>query len=266
MAREKIVHVHDAQALEGTATTFRRIEIASILAFPVLFLWLAARTWHALLTPSILLLGFVTGALMADFISGIFHWFFDTWFTPTTPYIGHTFVRTFRQHHIDPTAICRHDFIETNGSNILAGGFLCVVGQFADEAWVAASLLFAGLFMSATSQIHKWAHAESVPRIVTLMQRVRLILPKSVHVRHHVAPFDRAYCITTGWLNATLHHIRFFRFLERVILMTTGALPRRDDIGEEAAKESVGDDMDGNAGVVVAATQQGFVHESARDE
>jgi ubiquitin-conjugating enzyme E2 variant len=232
------IEQRDARELAGTAPGFRRLEIAAMVAFPVGFVWLAARTWTSLEQPMLLTLAIVTGFFLADFISGFVHWFFDTWFSPDTPYIGRAFVRTFREHHVDPKAITRHDFVETNGSNMIAGSVLVVTGHLfaqAEGAFTAASFLFAGLFTSVTSQVHKWAHADRVPKLVALLQRARLILTKSAHARHHAAPFDRAYCITSGWLNATLQYTRFFRFLERVVSATTGALPRKDDIGVEAA-------------------------------
>jgi len=232
------IEQRDARELAGTAPAFRRIEIAAVISFPIAALWLIARTWTDLARPTFVLLAIGTGFLLADFVSGFAHWFFDTWFSPDTPFIGKAFVRTFREHHVDPTAITRHDFVETNGSNMLAGGVLVLAGHFfaeAEGAFAAVSLLFAGLFTSVTSQVHKWAHAERVPKLVGLLQRLRLILTKAGHAVHHKAPFDRAYCITSGWLNRTLHYTRFFRSLEWMISATTGVLPRKDDIGEEAA-------------------------------
>jgi TMEM189-like protein len=251
-----VVKQRERRELGSTARGFRCLEIACALLFPLAWVALLARTWSVLEAPSLALLAFLAGLVTADFISGIFHWFFDTWFTPDTPFIGRAFVRTFREHHVDPTAICRHDFIETNGSNLLAGNVLVAVG-YCTSAFTAASLLFAGLFMSLTSQIHKWAHAERVPRVVRVLQATRIILAKRPHALHHAAPFDRAYCITSGCLNAPLEHLRFFRVLEWTIRALTGALPRRDDLGEEAAAEAVasGDDVHGDARVVVSTVE-----------
>lgn len=235
----------DAAGLAGTPRGFRFVELGSILAFVLLWPGLLMKLAPAFVdAPLMAPLATLAGYLAADFISGLFHWLFDTWWRPETPLIGRTLVRTFREHHIDPKAITRHDFVETNGSNILAGAFLTTLG-FAlhgsgrSAQFLSSCMLFAALFMAATSQIHKWAHMDEPPAPVRLLQRWRILLSKEAHARHHEPPHVRSYCITCGWLNGTLQFFRFFRVLEAVVSAATGTLPRADDpdrdVGEDEA-------------------------------
>ena len=92
-------------------------------------------------------------------------------------------------------------------------------------------------FLAATNEIHKRAHQDAPPLPFRVLQRVHVLLPASVHDIHHESPFARYYCITTGWLNAPLTAVGFFSTVERIITRTTGAIPRQDDIGREAALE-----------------------------
>ncbi|CAN5540692.1 hypothetical protein BH09MYX1_BH09MYX1_46080 [soil metagenome] len=242
MAKAKIVQ-RDAAELAGTPKRFRYFEVVCLLAFPAVAFCLARSAYGPMLeAPLMIPLALLTGYLGADFVSGFAHWTFDTWWSPDTPIIGRTFVRTFREHHVDQTAITRHDFVETNGSNSLAALSLAGTG-FAlrgDEssrfgAFMAATFFVAALCTSVTSQIHKWAHMKRPPAVIRFLQRARVIITKDAHSLHHAAPYAKSYCITCGWLNPSLNFLRFFPVLERMISWVTGAIPRADDIGKEAA-------------------------------
>ncbi|XP_037068122.1 plasmanylethanolamine desaturase-like [Pollicipes pollicipes] len=183
------------------------------------------------------LLGMVT----ADFASGLVHWGADTWGSIDMPILGKNFLRPFREHHIDPTSITRHDFVQTNGDNIALTllPLFCMSYDFAtlpepqiyaNYAWYSYLYLLA-VFVALTNQIHKWSHTYfGLPWYVTLLQDCRVILPRRHHRIHHVAPHETYYCITTGWLDWPLERLGFWARLEAVIQRLTGAVPRDDDM------------------------------------
>jgi len=187
--------------------------------------------WNVLVASTTL----VSGAIGADFLTGLVHWAADTWGRPSWPVLGNAFIRPFREHHVDPKAITRHDFVETSGANCLA----CLPAQGAAVALfepttpglvLASSITSLCAWVFATNQFHKWAHAEAPPRCVALLQRLHLILPPGHHQVHHTYPFAQHYCIPTGWLNPPLAFLGFFRRLELWVTAFTEASPREDDL------------------------------------
>ena len=88
------------------------------------------------------------------------------------------------------------------------------------------------LMFALTNQIHKWSHQYSVPVWVKWLQDCRIILHRKDHMVHHTNPFDRYYCITTGWMNPVLSVTGFWRGLEFVIETCSGGSmkPRADDM------------------------------------
>jgi len=236
---------HDAQSLaEGYSPLVRFTEVASVMVFLAGEGWLAYRVWphghmHAWW---VWLLAGLGAYIFADFISGLFHWMGDTWGSPDMPILGKVFVRPFREHHVDQLAITRHDFLEINGANCLIAlpplAMLHFIPLTSSFGVLAAGFFGVFLFwIFLTNQFHMWAHIEHRPKLVIWAQKYHLILPKEHHQIHHAAPYLKYYCITNGWLNAPLHHLRFFRISERIISAITGLVPREDDIGEVAARK-----------------------------
>src|SRR5262245_5469238 len=229
----------------GYTRAHRTLEIASIVVFGMLLALLAVRTtkglWQAPWTFPVAL---VAAMIVADLLSGLVHWGADTWGTVETPLLGGSLIRSFREHHVNPKSITHHDFIEANGNSCLVllpvVALALVVPISPGAPWGLLAAMFLGIlcfFLAATNEFHKRAHQDTPPRLFRALQRMHVILPATIHELHHQSPFARYYCITTGWLNAPLTAIGFFATLETVIARTTGAIPRQDDIGHEAALE-----------------------------
>jgi len=180
---------------------------------------------------------FIVGQVATDMVSGWVHWTCDTWGRLDTPVFGPTFIRSFREHHVDPTAMCNHDFIETNADpslpSVILNLYLVFWHGFRQGSRFDLGLyyfaLFGGVFAAFTNEFHKWAHLTHAPWWIDLLQRLWIVLPRKHHGLHHRPPFDRNYCIATGHLNWLLDTVGYWRAMEAVIQGVTGFKPREDD-------------------------------------
>ncbi len=174
------------------------------------------------------------GALFADFMSGVVHWFADTWFEETMPILGRRLLRPFRVHHINPDDFLRRNFIDTNGDvsmvliPLLLSIYLVPVTSLAGYWW-AVFLLSWCVVGWPTNQVHQWAHMPRPPLLVGWLQAAGVLLSHCDHRLHHDPPYIEYYCIATGWLNRPLTAIGFFRRLEALVTRVTGLKPRKDD-------------------------------------
>lgn len=138
----------------------------------------------------------VAGWALADLASGLVHWTGDR--------LG---IRPFREHHDDPRAMTRHDFVETNGASCLGCLPLLVAAPLlALHPLAHALVLFTAFGALLSNQCHKWAHLPSrdVPALARMAQRLRVILRPEAHRRHHAPPHDHHFCTASGWLNRPL--------------------------------------------------------------
>jgi plasmanylethanolamine desaturase len=196
-------------------TSHRVFELASLsalAAFGGTFGWkvaheLAQRASFAvvLVVAAIAVLAYA----LADLLSGLVHFLFDTAGSPDTPFIGQKFIRPFREHHDDPTAMTHGDFVAVNADNF----FVCLpvvlpaffLVEVEDHPYVALFVLALMVPVLVTNQIHKWTHVPIAPPCVRWLQRHKLILSNDHHDVHHAEPRNRNYCITWGAMDRVLN-------------------------------------------------------------
>jgi len=229
----------NAQMLASQYTTSKRAgEILSVIGYLVFLLLSMKSILEHLTLSSLWVVAFACALsmILADLFSGLIHWGADTWGTLDTPFVGKTFIRSFREHHVDPYRITHHDVIETNGDNCMATVPALILVSFVTirkgndaDLFIVSFLTILCIWVSFTNQIHKWAHTRKPSALIGILQQVRFVLSRKDHQVHHHTPFDRYYCITTGWLNPLLGSIAFWKRMENMIAANTNQRPRKDD-------------------------------------
>ena len=187
--------------LDQRPTWFIAFEAFGVISYVLLFCYTCFYLFtQSQITLLILFINIFIAIFMADLFSGLVHYFADNIGDEDTPLFGPALIRPFREHHVDPDSILRHDFIETNGSLYLIGSIVLSMSLYFD-LFIHFTLIFT-LFQANTNQIHKWAHMKTPPKLIRLFMNLKLLLSSEHHKKHHSGNIDSHYCITTGWLNS----------------------------------------------------------------
>lgn len=170
----------------------------------------------------------VLGLLVCDASSGVLHWVMDNYPTENTPLIGKA-ASGFQCHHTRP-------------EGLYDSTFWTVAIEPAQFFWPPVALLAAcqahyAVMAYATSYLitgwlglgaHRWMHGGGelpVPRIASVLRRLRLIQVTEDHLAHHRLPWSTNFCIVNGANNRWMSAIDLFPRLENLIFRLTGVRP-----------------------------------------
>lgn len=202
----------------------RAMETSATVAFVVyalLFGWRLVDAVEGSASVAVLAGGIVAGYLVADLVSGLAHWVGDRFFDETTPLVGQNFIAPFRRHHVAPREMVEHGLVELVGNTAILALPPMALAHHSLRPDSLPLLFSGGLLLSSlagavcTNLIHRWAHMPRPPGPARWLQGRGLILSPERHARHHRRPFDRAYCTTTGWLNAPMDRLGVWKAVER---------------------------------------------------
>jgi hypothetical protein len=219
------------------------LDHAYLLFYLLLAGALVSLDWSSLNLPMVILV-LLGSALLADFLSGIWHLFID--FYPLNHHKGvdrvffykgdrnsEEFLRlsadTFAQiswldrlsykfkiHHVKPMAVAKYGFNQVFLDNAVFA-FIPLLLVIADRlflqgipAGIALALLLMGFFFANIEFIHSCVHqSPRFPRgrkIIRFFQQLRLIYPTEVHTSHHRGD-GVGFCFITGHANFLVNRI-----------------------------------------------------------
>jgi hypothetical protein len=157
--------------------------------------------------------GLFSCLLVADFLSGLLHWYEDTWLAPgRSALLDRIIIEPNIDHHRRPGGIREGSYWVNNAVcialTVAAGGVLAACGVHAWQPYVVLAIA------SQSNQLHAWAHTSNPPAPIAWLQRTHLLQSAREHAVHHRRPYAQRYCTTTNMLNPLLDRARFWYGLE----------------------------------------------------
>ena len=166
--------------------------------------------------------------LVADFLSGFFHWLEDAYGREDWPITGTLITKPNILHHHDPRYFTNHSWLYSARVLLVMG--TAVLGSayaFGFLNWMTILVVMIGV---NANEIHKWSHRTRSENgsVLNLLQRTGLIQSPKHHHGHHNNQKNTHYCVITNYLNPILDGIQLWPALERLIHRLFGLRRRLD--------------------------------------
>lgn len=155
------------------------------------------------------------GWLLADLLTGAFHWWEDNYGSEAWPIVGPWLIEPNRLHHAEPLAFTRHGFWARNLASIAAAtaGAALLAVLTGPAVWIGTLAIGGAL----SNEVHYYAHRPSVAGpVLRVLQQTGLCQSPKGHAVHHRPLHSAAYCVLTDWLNPTLEALRIWQRLDRL--------------------------------------------------
>ena len=156
--------------------------------------------------------------LLADFITGVVHWWEDAYGDPRWKILGPYIVQPNLEHHRNPRAMVHGTYWSRISFSLYTAIILAILFYFC--GWHSWRMVICLLFCSQGNEVHAIAHRtnEENGKFFVFLQKTWLMQGKRTHGWHHKAPYDTNFCVMTEFLNPILNKINFWTKIEWFLL------------------------------------------------
>jgi len=174
----------------------------------------------------------IIGFLLADLITGSFHWFEDTYldYCVDIPFIGEI-AKDNELHHYFPRSMLAYSYLENITVSLPAIIIVLVIIYFLNKnlfikyPYFIATFSF---FAIIANIIHKFSHMRDCEKswFLNLLQKYGILASSDHHKLHHKLSNEK-YCVITEFNNFYLDKLHVWRLIETIIYAVTGVKPNR---------------------------------------
>lgn len=155
--------------------------------------------------------------LIADFLSGIFHWLEDTYTFSHIPFIGGFLDKYITvpniEHHNNPGKFLEGSFWHRNYTTIIPSFIATIIFGLINPYFILPFII-----LGFANEIHAMAHRK-YSGIIKVLQDIGIFQGSKNHGLHHKNLNNSNYCVITNFVNPALEYIDFWRCLENFVLL-----------------------------------------------